>query len=44
MQQEYVAPELKLAGEANEVVLGLGGAGSDLAGEIIVGHMEFQAD
>jgi hypothetical protein len=44
MQDQYVAPELKLVGEASEVVLGMPGPGGDLIGEAIVAEMEFQAD
>jgi hypothetical protein len=44
MQDQYVAPELKLVGEASEVVLGCPGPGGDMIGESIVGDMEFQAD
>jgi hypothetical protein len=36
MQDYYVAPELKLAGEASEVVLGIPGVGGDMLGEAIV--------
>lgn len=44
MQDLYVAPELKLVGEADEVVLGIPGAGADVFGELIVGDLEFLAD
>jgi hypothetical protein len=44
MQDQYVVPELKLVGEASEVVLGMPGPGGDLIGEAIVAEMEFQAD
>jgi len=44
MQDRYVAPELRLVGEADEVVLGIAGVGADALGELIVGDMEFLAD
>ena len=44
MEKEYVAPELKLAGEATEVVLGLYGGGFDLFGQDMGGDIEFQTD
>ena len=44
MQKPYVAPELKTAGEAEEVVLGGGGAGPDFFGEDAFADMEFEAD
>jgi hypothetical protein len=44
MQDRYVAPELKLVGEADEVVLGMPGPGDDVLGEQIVGDLEFLAD
>ncbi len=44
MEKQYVAPELKLAGDAAEVVLGLGGAGFDMFGEDMGRAMEFQTD
>jgi hypothetical protein len=44
MQQKYVPPEVKLAGEAAEVVLGGGGGGSDMFGEFLDGEGEFAAD
>ena len=34
MQKQYVAPELKLAGEADEVVFGEGWGGGDIGGEM----------
>jgi len=43
MQKKYVAPELKLAGEADDVVLGSGGGGFDFGAEDIF-HGEFAAD
>jgi hypothetical protein len=44
MQDRYVAPELKLVGDADKVVLGITGAGADALGEMIVGDLEFLAD
>ena len=44
MQEPYIAPELKLAGEADEVVLGSGRVGSDFFGEYAELSPEFQAD
>jgi hypothetical protein len=43
-QTQYVAPELKLAGEAGKVVLGSGIVGFDYAGEIMDPEQEFEAD
>jgi len=44
MQEEYIVPELKLVGNASEVVLGGIGVGADIAGMWIYGVMEFQED
>ena len=44
MKKNYVAPELRLAGDADEVVLGGGGAGFDFGAEDIWADVEFQAD
>ena len=44
MQDQYVAPELKLIGEAADVVLGIPGGGGDYLGDVIVGDLEFQQD
>ena len=44
MEKRYVAPEVKLAGEAYEVVLGGGAGGVDFAAEEIWSDMEFQPD
>ena len=41
---QYVAPELKLVGEAAEVVLGFVGSGSDYEGSENPFDMEFEAD
>jgi hypothetical protein len=35
MQEPYIAPQLELAGEADQVVLGMGRAGADLFGEYL---------
>jgi hypothetical protein len=44
MQKNYEAPELKLAGETENVVLGGGGIGVDMFGEDIWNEMEFEKD
>ncbi len=44
MQDQYVAPELKLSGEAADVVLGIPGPGEDLLGDQVIGDLEFQQD
>ena len=44
MQDEYIVPELKLVGNASEVVLGGIGVGGDIVGMWIYGVMEFQED
>lgn len=44
MQEEYVVPELKVVGNASEVVQGGIGLGGDIAGMWIYGVMEFQED
>ncbi len=44
MQDQYLAPELKLIGEAADVVLGIPGGGDDLLGEQIIGDLEFEQD
>jgi len=44
MQEEYVVPELKLVGNASEVVLGYIGVGGDIAGMFTFGVMEFHED
>ena len=44
MQEEYIVPELKLVGNATEVVLGGVGVGSDMVGMWSPGIMEFQED
>ena len=43
MQNNYEAPELTLIGEANEVVLGLGGSGLDMPWEFAAAF-EFEQD
>jgi len=43
-QDTYVAPEIKCVGKVDEVVLGLGGLGTDLKGEVMGGDFEFQMD
>ena len=44
MQKQYLPPDLKLAGEAAEVVLGGGGAGTDLFSEDYWDTQEFASD
>jgi hypothetical protein len=44
MQEEYVVPELKLVGNASEVVLGGIGVGGDISGMWTLGVMEFEED
>jgi hypothetical protein len=44
MHEEYVEPELKLAGEASEVVKGSQGAGVDLDAMLLFHGMEFEDD
>ncbi|HKW97321.1 MAG TPA: hypothetical protein VJN43_06275 [Bryobacteraceae bacterium] len=44
MQEKYVAPELELAGEAGQVVLGSTRVGADLTNEILPPNMEFETD
>jgi hypothetical protein len=44
MEKQYVAPELKLAGDAHKVVLGLTLPGTDMFGSDIGGSKEFETD
>jgi len=44
MQEEYIVPELKLVGNASDVVLGGMGVGADIACQWTFGVMEFQED
>ena len=44
MQEQYVSPELKLAGETDELVLGSTRVGFDLSNEILPPNMEFEPD
>ncbi len=44
MQEKYTAPELKLVGPAEEVILGSTGVGNDIAGQIQIPDLEFQED
>ena len=44
MEKQYLAPELKLAGDAHKVVLGLTLPGTDYLGSDIGGSKEFEAD
>jgi hypothetical protein len=44
MEKQYVAPQVKTAGDAVNVVLGLDGAGFDLDGSIVDLQFEFLAD
>ena len=43
-KEQYVAPELKLVGETDEVVFGIDGVGGDYAGEIYIPEMDFETD
>jgi hypothetical protein len=43
-KEQYVAPELKLVGDTDDLVFGMSGVGADYAGEIYIGHMDFEAD
>jgi hypothetical protein len=43
-KKEYNAPEAKIAGKANEVVLGWPGGGIDVMNEFLVGNSEFSSD
>ena len=44
MEEIYVAPELKLVGEANEVILGLAAVGTDIDNQAQLLDMEFESD
>jgi len=44
MQDEYIVPELKLVGNASEVVQGGIGVGADIMSMWIAGVLEFQED
>jgi len=44
MQDQYTAPELTFAGQADEVVLGIPGLGGDFLGNFMVGGDEFLED
>jgi len=44
MQEQYVVPELKLVGEASEVVLGGFGGGGDIGGEFQPPSSQFDTD
>lgn len=44
MQEQYIAPELKLVGGVNEVVLGSTRIGFDFDSEMLPHRMEFEAD
>ena len=44
MQEEYIVPELKLVGNASEVVLGGIGVGADICSMYTFGVMEFHQD
>ena len=43
-KDQYVVPELKLVGQAADVVFGAGLLGDDYGGEIFIPDMEFAAD
>ena len=40
----YVPPAIKVAGDASQIVMGLGFAGGDIRGEYLVGGTEFLDD
>ncbi|HYL73910.1 MAG TPA: hypothetical protein VEU96_06870 [Bryobacteraceae bacterium] len=42
--EQYVAPELKLVGETDNLVFGLTQVGDDYAGEIYIPEMDFETD
>jgi len=44
MHKQYAAPELKLAGEADQVVFGGGSGGFDFSGEMIFTIPPYQDD
>jgi hypothetical protein len=44
MQKQYVAPELKLVGEADQVVLGSNRIGFDFDSQMMPCVMEFEID
>ena len=44
MQEQYIAPELKLVGNATQVVLGFFGSGGDADGCEQTPDMEFETD
>jgi len=43
-QEQYVAPELKLVGETDDVVLGGVGSGGDIWGMYLYVDMEFESE
>jgi hypothetical protein len=44
MLEPFIVPELTLVGSTDEVVLGSQGVGNDIAGEILIPELEFEAD
>ncbi len=40
----YTAPTIQVAGDAREIVLGLGYVGSDIRGEYMTGRPDFLSD
>lgn len=44
MRKEYTAPELQLAGEADQVIFGAGSGGFDFDSEIVFCDPPFQDD
>jgi hypothetical protein len=44
MREQYIAPELKLVGGVNEVVLGSTRIGFDFGSEMMPHSMEFETD
>jgi hypothetical protein len=44
MKEQYAAPDLKLVGDAHDVVLGSLGVGNDMWGQVLAFSMEFADD
>ena len=44
MQEQYTAPQLKLVGNASEVILGSLSVGDDFLSQILILDMEFAED
>ena len=41
---QYVAPELTVIGDAATVVRGIGSLGIDMRSEVLISHFEFEPD